>query len=100
MSRGYGSTQRAILAWLARTGDMSLPFLAACIYQTPQDELSANQLNKTRNALTRLIREGTVSPGAIDGYGRNTWRLSGNVRKRTARPRRPHLIQDPDIRPR
>jgi hypothetical protein len=94
MSRGYGSTQRAILAWLARTGDMSLAYLAAAIYQTPQDELSANQLNKTRNVLTRLIREGTVSPGAIDPYGRETWRLSGQVRKRSARPRRPRLIRE------
>jgi hypothetical protein len=77
MSRGYGSTQRAILAWLARTGDMSLDYLAGCIHQTPQDELSANQLNNTRNALARLARDGSVSPGAIDPYGRETWRLSG-----------------------
>jgi hypothetical protein len=93
MSRGHGKTQRAILAWLARTGDMSLPYLAGCIHQTPQDELSVRQLKNMRDSLTLLVREGTVSHGAIDPYGRETWRLSGNVRKRPARPRRPRLIE-------
>jgi hypothetical protein len=91
MSRTHGSRQRAILAWLARNGDMSLDFLVGCMFQTEHPSIA--QRDTTQHAVARLVRDGTVSPGAIDPYGRETWRLSGNVRKRPARPRRPRLIE-------
>ena len=82
MSRGYGNTQRRILAYLDKEGAASTFELAEAAYDVRPDKtgkiwLTDSQLSAVRRALKQLAKSGLVEEYArTPGMGRGIWQFA------------------------